>query len=40
MSYFTDIFNLMTAEEKDEILKTVIMNADSKKASEIRLDYT
>lgn len=39
MSYFTDIFNLMTAEEKDEILKTVIMNTDSEKASEIRLDY-
>ena len=39
MSYFTDIFNLMTAEEKDEILKTVIMNTDSIKASEIRLDY-
>ena len=39
MSYFTDIFNLMTAEEKDEILKTIIMNTDSKKASEIRLDY-
>ena len=39
MSYFTDIFNLMTAEEKDEILKTVIMNTDSEKASEVRLDY-
>ena len=39
MAYFTDAFNAMTPEEKEEVFKAAILNTSSEKAAQIRLEY-